>query len=212
MRHLRKFTFTLTAGLTLAAALSASAAQAVQPGSAMGDCSAQVGPSIAADPAAPPAEQLKKSFQTWETLKSKCGGNYSYTVLVVTTGPCFQTRIVVRNNKVVERTYNEFPSWAKQPPLEPGKEPANPSSRNFIEKGEQLGVHKYGESPKTLDDLYKEAKNVVETKLTPSQELRFQLDKQGLLRSCYYIDYKLGPHARATGVQLEDLQLDMPKN
>jgi hypothetical protein len=162
-----------------------------------------------ANQAASPAEQLKKSLETWQDLKAKCGGNYSYsTGFQSWAGFGNSSQIVVRANKVVERKYMEF---NRNLPLagEPGKEPKLPGE-SWTETDKQLGSHKKGAPPKTLDDLYADAQKVVATKLSPQQRLYVMFDKQGLLQSCFYVDTRISDDAPKTGVSIGNVQLQLP--
>ena len=163
---------------------------------------------VAVERAVPSGESLAKSLQTWQELKIKCGGNYSYTVAFASwVGFGHSTEIVVRNNKVVERKYTEFNRNAPPPPPEPGRTPGE----KWTEKGDQLGGHKEGAPLKTLDDLYKEAQQVLETKLSPEQRLSVRFDKQGLLESCFYVDPRIADDAPRKGVAIGNIQLELPK-
>ena len=163
---------------------------------------------VAVEGAVPSGESLGKSLQTWQALKVKCGGNYSYTVAFASwVGFGHSTEIVIRNNKVVERKYVEFNRNAPPPPPEPGKTPGE----KWTEKGEQLGSHNEGAPPKTLDDLYKDAQKVLETKLSPEQRLYVRFDKQGLLESCFYVDTRIADDAPRKGVAIGNIRLELPK-
>jgi hypothetical protein len=154
------------------------------------------------------SESLAKSLQTWQELRLKCGGNYSYTVAFASwVGFGHSTEIVVRNNKVVERKYSEFNRNAPPPPPEPETTPGE----KWTEKGEHLGSHNEGAPPKTLDDLYKEAQKVLETKLSPTQRLYVSFDKQGLLESCFYVDTRIADDAPRKGVAIGNIKLEFPQ-
>jgi hypothetical protein len=114
---------------------------------------------------------------------------------------------VVRNNKVVERKYSEFDRNAPPSPPEPGKT----AGEKWTEKGNQLGIHQEGAPLKTLDDLYQEAQQLLETKLTPEQRLYVRFDKQGLLESCFYVDTRIAGDAPRKGVAIGNIQLELPK-
>ena len=163
----------------------------------------------AAEKGTSPAGQLQKSLQTWQELKVKCGGNYSYTVAFQSwAGFGHTTEIVIRGNKVVERKYSEFNRNAPPPPPEPGKGPKLPGE-NWVEKGDQLGSHKKAAPLRTLDELYAEAQKVVETKLAPAQRLYVAFDKQGLLQSCFYVDTRIADDAPRTGVAIGNIRLEL---
>jgi len=151
---------------------------------------------------------LAKSLATWEQLKAKCGGNYSYKIRWSSwVGFGRETEIICRQNKVVERKYREWKG--RQVPAKPGQ-PPKPQGDGWTEKGKQVGSHKKGAPPKTLDQLYQEARKVLEAKLPPHQRLYVRYDKQGLLLSCFYVDTRIADDAPRTGVVISSITLGQP--
>jgi len=162
---------------------------------------------VAAEREIPASESLARSLEIWQELKVKCGGNYSYTVSFSSwVGFGHSTEIVIRDNNVVERKYSEFNRDTPPPPPESGKM----RGEKWTEKGDQLGIHKEGAPGKTLDDLYREAQKLLETKLTPEQQLYVKFDKQGLLESCFYVDTRIADDAPRQGVAIGDIKLELP--
>ena len=53
--------------------------------------------------------KFQASRKTWQELKQKCGGNYSYKIRWSSwVGFGHETEIFVRNNKVVKRRFSAF--------------------------------------------------------------------------------------------------------
>jgi len=150
---------------------------------------------------------LEKSLKTWKGLKAKCGGNYSYKIRWSSfAGFGHETEIVVRENKVTERRYRQFSRRAVIAPPGPRK-PPKPEPTGYTERGKELGSHKKGAPPKTLDELYQDARKVLDTKLSPFQKLYVRFDKQGLLRSCFYVDTRIADDAPTKGVIISSISL-----
>jgi len=149
-----------------------------------------------------------KSMATWKRVKAECGGNYSYKIRWSSwVGFGNETEIVCHQNKVTERKYRE---WKGGPVMaRPGKA-AKPKENSWTEKGDQIGANKKGAPPKTLDELYIEAGKVLETKLSPHQKLYVRYDKQGLLKSCFYVDTRIADDAPRKGVMISSIALGKP--
>jgi type IV secretory pathway VirB10-like protein len=159
-----------------------------------------------AETISPHQKQLDESLRAWSDLKAKCGGNYSYKIRWSSwVGFGHETEIVARDNKVTERRYRE---WSGQPvPVEPGK-PSQDRGKSWTETGDDLGSHKKGAPPKTLDELYVEAQGILNKKLEPHQRLYVRFDKQGLLSSCFYVDTRIADDAPQTGVVISSIELE----
>jgi hypothetical protein len=166
----------------------------------------QVVPAQSAEETDSHAAKLEKSFQTWVDLKAKCDGDYSYSIRWSSwVGFGRETTLVARDGEIVERKYRE---WSGRPqPVEPGK-PPKPDGTTWTEKGDQLGSHKKGAPVKTLDELYAEAKQVLERKLAPHERLYVRFNAQGLLQSCFYVDTRIADDAPTTGVTISSIQLE----
>jgi hypothetical protein len=157
-----------------------------------------------------PRAQLAKSLETWQTLKAQCQGNYSYKIRWSSwVGFGHETEIVVRANKVAERKYREWSGPAAAP--QPGK-PPKPQGESWTEKGTDVGSHKKGAPPKTVDELYQQAAQVLQSKLEPHHRLYVRFDKRGLLTSCFYVDTRIADDAPRSGVVIDSIQLEMPDN
>ena len=159
---------------------------------------------------ATPQAQLQKSLEMWLALKAKCQGNYSYAVRFSSwVGFGRETVIVVKNNKVAERRYREWNNRAPVAPLAPGEAP-KPEGVSWMERDKELGSHKEGGALKTLDELYADAKKVLEAKRQPEERLYLNFDKHGLLQHCFYVDTRIADDAPRNGVIIGNLTLELP--
>jgi len=170
-----------------------------------------VGPALVAPRSEPPnLAAFNKSLATWKQLKAKCGGNYSYKVRWSSfVGFGNETEIVCSNNKVIARKYREWqggPGMAIPRPIGQAK----PKEVRWSEKLGEIGKHKKGAKPKTLDELYADAKKVLETKLPAHQRLFVRYDKQGLLNSCFTVDTRIADDAPRNGVMISNITLGKP--
>ncbi len=155
--------------------------------------------------------QFKKSLNTWEELKVECGGNYTYSKRWSSwVGFGHTTEVVVENNKVVERRYESFSGRPR--PVAPGQPPAKPEGTSWTEKGNELGKNKQGHPAKKLDELYKEAAEILDRPVPPFQRLGLRFDKQGLLLACYTQDTRIADDAPTKGVSISSITLQKPGN
>ena len=155
--------------------------------------------------------KFKKSLNTWEKLKVECRGNYTYSKRWSSwVGFGHTTEVVVENNKVVERRYKSFS--ARPRPLAPGLPPAKQEGTSWTEKGNELGKNKQGHPAKKLDELYKEAAEILGRPVPPFQRLGLRFDKQGLLLACYTQDTRIADDAPTKGVSISSITLQKPGN
>jgi len=159
----------------------------------------------AAAPANPHMAGFNKSQAKWKQLKVKCGGNYSYKVRWSSfAGFGNETTIVCRDNTVLQRKYRE---WRGGPQIVMPGRAAKPKEISWTETGAQIGTNKKGAAPKTLDELYADARKILAAKLSAHQKLYVRYDKQGLLKSCFYVDTRIADDAPRKGVMISDLTL-----
>jgi len=92
----------------------------------------------------------------------------------------------------------------------PTAPPAKPEGKTWTETGEDLGTHKEGALPKTLDELYDEAKAILDTELAPHHRLYVRFDDRGLLLSCFYVDTRIMDDAPRTGVAINSIHIGAP--
>ena len=150
--------------------------------------------------------KLAKSLQLWKKLKEECQGNYSYSKRWSSwVGFGNVTEIVVANNKVVERNYKAFSAPPR--PSAAGKSPEKRKETGWTEKGARLGSHKEGHPAKTIDQLYEEAKTILNRPLSAFQRLGLRFNEQGLLLACYTQDTRIADDAPIKGVNISTITL-----
>lgn len=140
------------------------------------------------------SERLAASAAKWSKIKEECGGNYSYKAIRSSfTGYREETIVTVKDNKVVER------QLLTATPAQPGQPPVVRSE--WVETGKDIGSHKAGTEPRTLDELYAVAKKVLEANVPANHSRRLGLDKQGLLQYCFIVDTRIQDDAPMTGMK-----------
>ena len=147
--------------------------------------------------------RLEKSLLAWAKAKDDCGGNYSYRVPFTSAfGFGHTTIVVVRANKVVERKFERF---GRPEPGRPGTE----LKPEWVETGKEIGNHRDPSSApaKTLDELYADAKKVLEAKLAPREVRSLALDTRGLLQACFIRDTGIAGDAPMNGIPFIQLTL-----
>lgn len=162
----------------------------------------------AAKPGDKDAELLRASAEKWKLAREECGGNYTYSVVRSSfTGARQTTTVVVQNNKVVERRYQEF---AGGPPMlaKPGEKPIEAKPK-WIETGKEIGSNKEprAAAARTLDELYQEASKLVEAKVPENHQRTLGFDKQGILAYCFTQDKRIADDAPIQGVAPLRLEL-----
>jgi hypothetical protein len=161
-------------------------------------------PSLAFGQEPPEAKKLADSRAKWEKVKAECKGNYEYSVRWSSAfGFGHSTTIIVRDNKVTERRFEEF---SNQPvPVDPNN-PA-PPKKGFTETGDQIGKNAKGAPAKTLETLYDEAAKVVNAKRSDNEQLYFGVDARGLLNHCFTRDRRIADDAPRQGVTISEIKI-----
>ena len=151
--------------------------------------------------------KIQAAIKLWESIKTKCQGNYSYKVSFSSwVGFGHETTIVVENNKVTERHYRSFNRRPK--PVAPGAGVIPPpEGEHYLEKGLQLGKNKKGAPVKTLDELYQIALATAKKPLKQFERRFIRNDKQGLLVSCYIMDRRIADDAPRNGLVVSSITL-----
>ena len=145
-------------------------------------------------------EILEQSRNIWEEEKEKCLGNYSYRVSWSSwTGFGNETIIIVRDNRVIERQYRAFSTPQINSPTT--------NRKNWKEEGSFIGSHKDGHPPKTLDQLYIEASNLMKQPIPPHHRPYLRLDQNNLLLACYTRDTRIADDAPINGVRITSISL-----
>ena len=154
-------------------------------------------------------KKLQESFQAWQRKKQECGGHYSYKKYWSSwVGFGHETTVVVENNKVVSRSFRSFSG--RPAPVAPGQVP-QPDGKTWTERGPEIGKHKEGHPPKTLDELYAEAKAIVHGRLPLFNRMSLRMDENGLLLACYLQDTRIADDAPTKGVNLTSITLGKKK-
>jgi predicted RND superfamily exporter protein len=139
------------------------------------------------------SERLSASFTTWKMVKESCGGNYSYKVIRSSfTGYQDETVVVVKANKVAERRFD----------VADAPRPGEPRmlKNKWVETGDGIGKHEGAAEPKTLDEMYSIAKQIVEAEIPANHVRSLALDKQGLLQHCFTRDTRIADGGPIKGV------------
>jgi hypothetical protein len=149
-------------------------------------------------------ERLMASRLKWEQLRKAHGGNYSYTVRWSSAfGFGHLTTIIVRENRVVERRYEEFNRSAAP---SAGGTAVGPMPK-WVETGSQVGTHgQEGAPARTVDELYAAAARLVSEQVPESHQLSLGITPAGLLHHCTVVDRRLMDDAPLRGVPAFDLQ------
>jgi len=149
-------------------------------------------------------DQLNQSYKRWLKLKEACKGNYSYHVKWSSwTGFGNTTTIVVRGNQIIERRFESYGA-----PHPDGR----PIDKNrWAERGEFIGSNPKGHPPRTIDDLYKEAKSLTGRPIPKFHRGVIRVDKEGLLLSCFIQDTRIADDAPIQGVNITSISLGSEK-
>ena len=149
-------------------------------------------------------DQLDQSYKRWLKLKEECKGNYSYDVNWSSwSGFGNRTIIVVRGNQIIERRFESFGA-----PHPDGR----PIDKNhWTERGNFIGSNPKGHPPRTIDDLYKEAKSLTGRPIPKFHRGVIRVNKQGVLLSCYIQDTLIADDAPIKGVNITSITLGIEK-
>jgi len=150
-------------------------------------------------------KQLEKSFKLWLQLKNDCQGNYSYTKKWSSwTGFGHTTTINVSKNRVIERKFESI-----GPPNPDGK----PVDKNrWTERGGFIGSNPKGYPPRTMDELYREARSLMERPIPPFHQGILRFNEQGLVLSCFIQDTRIADDAPIQGINITTITLEENKN
>lgn len=143
--------------------------------------------------------QLVSSLKAWKKASAKSKGNYSYQVTTSSMmGYRTVTTITVENNKVVNRTFEEF---------YPADMPKPENLKNYKEDVKTLGTHEHGATAHTMEELYDQAIQIAKKDLAPHEQLYFKLDKNGILQCCFIINTRIMDDAPSNGVNIANLKM-----
>lgn len=146
-------------------------------------------------------EKVLNSQKKWEKTKQECDGDYSYLVRWTSFGGFgTETTILVRDNRVIGREFKTLK-------LTDGPTPPDQKQEEWGETLENLGSHKRGAPTKTLDELYREARQVAGRELSENERRFLKFDENGLLLQCYIVDTRIADDAPKEGVDLNRISL-----
>ena len=150
-------------------------------------------------------DQLNQSYKRWLKLKEECNGNYCYNVKWSSwTGFGNTTTIVVRGNQIIERRFESYGA-----PHPDGR----PIDKNrWTERGDFIGSNPKGHPPRTIDDLYKEAKTLTGRPIPKFHKGVIRLNKEGLLLSCFIQDNRIADDAPIKGINITSISLGSEKS
>jgi hypothetical protein len=117
---------------------------------------------------------LHQSQETWKALKNANNGEYSYSRSFQSwTGFEYTTRFTVKNDIVVKREYE----FSHEPSI----------GGSWVEEGADVGTHKDGHDVLLIEQLYDTCAKEVLTKDRASHSIFFDLDTNGLLKTCIHV-------------------------
>ena len=120
------------------------------------------------------------------------------------TGSASTTKITVRDNQVVERKFESLGA-----PHPDGR----PIDKNrWTERIGFIGSNTKGFPPRTLDELYKDAKSLTEKPIPPLHRAVIRMNREGLLLSCYIQDTRIADDAPIKGVNITSISLGGEKS
>ncbi|MBU1219078.1 hypothetical protein KKF34_15750 [Myxococcota bacterium] len=142
--------------------------------------------------------RLHASRAKWLDKREKSNNSYSYTETHASIFGFGQDKIVkVKYGQVVSSVTQKFKFKNRKKTITQTitQDLENSSSNN---------------KPKTLDQLYEEAENVLLRKISKSLKLIFSFDKSGLLLKACHVDTRVMDDAPCTGVYISSIQLTGP--
>lgn len=152
-------------------------------------------------------EKLSVSQKAWDSACKMCAGNYAYNVTTeYYSGTVSITTVVVRDNKVIERRLVKGVLPQGKPS---GTKPIN-TVTEWVETTADLGKHEgRAAKPKTIDELYAEARKLLNGPIAKHEQLTVSFDKEGLLKDCFVIDTRVADDDTRRGVSISQLTLGM---
>jgi len=142
-------------------------------------------------------ERLAASRAAWEKARDAAGGDYSYAVLEITLVSRQTTRIVVKQGKVVERSFEQETSLPQA--AEPGR-PAPGSKPGWTETGVKIGTHDGAAPPHTVDELYDKAAKLLAAPPGDFRARSLGIENRGFLHHCFERDSRIADDAPLDGV------------
>lgn len=153
-------------------------------------------------------ERLTASRATWEKARDAAGDNYSYEVLEITLVSRQTTRIVVKQGKVVERSFEQQTSVPQA--VAPGL-PSPVSKPVWTETGAEIGTHGDGAAaPFTVDELYDRAATLLATPRAEFRERSLGIEERGFLHHCFDRDTRIADGGPLDGVMPFQITIGSP--
>lgn len=138
-------------------------------------------------------QQLEQSLQQWQLIKKAHNDNYQYSVSFSSwVGFSNRTTVTVLDDAVTKRAYEAFDQDGKR------------ISKWQEESLEEIGIHKRGATPKTIDQLYSQCRTDVLNRSTLDHYIYLSFDKNNLLHQCTYVPKSCADDC-SFGVEITDL-------
>ena len=117
---------------------------------------------------------LQESRKAWEREKASHGNSYSQTRSFQSwVGFGHRTTVKIKNGAVTDRHFEEYDRDGK-------------TTSAFTEGPGEIGVHKNGAAPETMDHLYEACATSYLTQDTDINILSLEFNERGILSSCTY--------------------------
>ena len=127
------------------------------------------------------------SLRTWNKLKLENGDSYSYINSFQSwTGNYTNTIIEVEKGKPISRNY-ETGIIEYMPKSDGGVDIKNTKNDTYIENQDNLGTHKAGFSPITMDNIYRNCILNISKVSSLTNNIYFETDNSGILSTCGYV-------------------------
>jgi hypothetical protein len=142
-------------------------------------------------------QQLEESLQHWQLLKNQHYDKYQYSVSFSSwVGFSDRTTMTVHDGVVVKRAYEYFDQSGKK-------------STSWQENSvNEIGDHKRGAVPKTVDQLYYQCSADILSQSTQDNYISLAFDEQNILRQCTFRPKNCADDC-AFGVSIESLKFTM---
>jgi hypothetical protein len=121
--------------------------------------------------------EFNTSLDAWQTFKASAQNSYIYTSATAAFAPADSTRVTVVNGKITNRDYYRF----DHEPLPNGAGYKKIAVLRWKETAADLGSHKEGFGPYTMDQVYDRAKNVWLAVSTKKYNVTFETKNGGMI-------------------------------
>ncbi len=140
-------------------------------------------------------QRFEASLLSWQLVKKQIA-RYQYSVNFSSwVGFSNRTTLSVEDDVVVNRAYVAF-------------DQNNKLVAQWQEDGsDEIGTHKRGATPKTMDQLYRQCRSEVLSKSAQENYISLSFDENNLLRQCTYTPMSCADDC-SFGVNISDLQFN----